>query len=133
MTESATSDFYAVIPAGGIGSRLWPLSRADEPKFLHDLAGTGHSLLVDTWNRLEPVAGGNIVVVCGVAHKKTVKRELPDLAKANLVLEPNPKDSTAAIALAAAIIALVLLVLTIWGLFAAKRMLKRLFAPQGAS
>ena len=105
MTTSATSDFYAIIPAGGIGSRLWPLSRADEPKFLHDLAGTGNSLLVDTWNRLEPLAGENIVVVCGVAHKKTVRRELPSLAKANLVLEPNPKDSTAAIALAAAIIA----------------------------
>ncbi|MBN9201013.1 MAG: mannose-1-phosphate guanylyltransferase, partial [Microbacterium chocolatum] len=33
-------DFYAVIPAGGIGSRLWPLSRADAPKFLHDLTGS---------------------------------------------------------------------------------------------
>lgn len=104
MTSPLASDFYAVIPAGGIGSRLWPLSRADEPKFLHDLAGTGQSLLVDTWSRLVPVAGDNIVVVCGVAHKKTVKRELPDLDKANLVLEPGPKDSTAAIALAAAII-----------------------------
>lgn len=105
MTNLATPDFFAVIPAGGVGSRLWPLSRADEPKFLHDLAGTGHSLLVDTWNRLEPIAGENIVVVCGVAHKKTVRRELPDLDKVNLVLEPSPKDSTAAIALAAAIIA----------------------------
>lgn len=104
MTASGTEDFYAVIPAGGIGSRLWPLSRADEPKFLHDLAGTGHSLLVDTWNRLEPIAGSNIVVVCGVAHKKTVRKELPDLDRHNLVLEPSPKDSTAAIALAAAIV-----------------------------
>jgi mannose-1-phosphate guanylyltransferase len=104
MTAPAAPDFYAVIPAGGIGSRLWPLSRAVEPKFLHDLAGTGHSLLVDTWNRLEPLAGNNIVVVCGVAHKKTVTRELPALAQTNLVLEPSPKDSTAAIALAAAII-----------------------------
>ena len=34
--------FYSVIPAGGIGSRLWPLSRADAPKFLHDLTGSGH-------------------------------------------------------------------------------------------
>jgi mannose-1-phosphate guanylyltransferase len=50
-------DFYAVIPAGGIGSRLWPLSRADAPKFLHDLTGSGHTLLRDTWDRLEPLAG----------------------------------------------------------------------------
>jgi len=104
MTAPAAPDFYAVIPAGGIGSRLWPLSRAEEPKFLHDLAGTGQSLLVDTWNRLEPFAGDNIVVVCGVAHKKTVTHELSALAKTNLVLEPSPKDSTAAIALATAII-----------------------------
>ena len=50
-------DFYAVIPAGGIGSRLWPLSRADAPKFLHDLTGSGHTLLRDTWDRLEPLVG----------------------------------------------------------------------------
>ena len=50
-------DFYAVIPAGGVGSRLWPLSRADAPKFLHDLTGSGHSLLRDTWDRLAPLAG----------------------------------------------------------------------------
>ena len=50
MTEPF-DDFYAVIPAGGIGSRLWPLSRADAPKFLHDLTGSGNSLLRDTWDR----------------------------------------------------------------------------------
>ena len=38
---ASLDDFYAVIPAGGIGSRLWPLSRADAPKFLHDLTGSG--------------------------------------------------------------------------------------------
>ena len=64
------SDFYAVIPAGGIGSRLWPLSRADAPKFLHDLTGSGHSLLRDTWDRLEPLAGSErIAVVTGRAHR----------------------------------------------------------------
>ena len=41
------SDFYAIIPAGGIGSRLWPLSRADAPKFLHDLTGSGHQPILD--------------------------------------------------------------------------------------
>ena len=35
----AVERFHAVIPAGGIGSRLWPLSRAGAPKFLHDLTG----------------------------------------------------------------------------------------------
>jgi mannose-1-phosphate guanylyltransferase len=67
-SEHGEANFYAIIPAGGIGSRLWPLSRADAPKFLHDLTGSGHSLLVETWNRLEPIAGENIMVVCGKAH-----------------------------------------------------------------
>lgn len=104
MSTALDTDFYAIIPAGGVGSRLWPLSRADEPKFLHDLAGTGNSLLVDTWNRLVPLAGSNIVVVCGAAHQNTVERELDELRPDDLVLEPSPKDSTAAIALATAII-----------------------------
>ena len=56
MAESIPG-FYAVIPAGGIGSRLWPLSRADAPKFLHDLTGSGQTLLRDTWDRLAPLAG----------------------------------------------------------------------------
>jgi mannose-1-phosphate guanylyltransferase len=41
--------FHNIIPAGGIGSRLWPLSRASAPKFLHDLTGSGQTLLQDTW------------------------------------------------------------------------------------
>ena len=99
------ANFYAIIPAGGAGSRLWPLSRADSPKFLHDLTGSGHSLLSETWNRLAPIAGTNIVVVCGNSHATAVARELPGLIPDNVVLEPSPKDSTAAIALGAAILA----------------------------
>ena len=98
-------DFYAIIPAGGIGSRLWPLSRADAPKFLHDLTGSGQSLLADTWDRLTPLANSaNIVVVTGEAHSTGVRHELPALVDDNIFLEPSPKDSTAAIGLAAAIL-----------------------------
>jgi len=105
MTSShREANFYAVIPAGGVGSRLWPLSRADAPKFLHDLTGSGRSLLVETWDRLEPIAGDNIVVVCGKSHAKAIEHELPMLTSDNTVLEPSPKDSTAAIVLAAAIL-----------------------------
>ncbi len=97
--------FYSVIPAGGIGSRLWPLSRASAPKFLHDLTGSGQTLLQDTVDRLEPISGKNrILIVTGAAHKSAVQEQCPDLTSENLVLEPSPKDSTAAIALAAAIL-----------------------------
>lgn len=100
------ADFYAVIPAGGIGSRLWPLSRADAPKFLHDLTGSGNTLLRDTWDRLLPLAGEDrIAVVTGRAHRAAVERELPSLPDKNVFLESEPRDSTAAIGLAAAILA----------------------------
>ncbi len=97
--------FYAVIPAGGVGSRLWPLSRADAPKFLHDLTGSGQTLLKDTWDRLAPLSGEQrIMVVTGRAHRAAVEAQLPELADANIVLESEPRDSTAAIGLAAAIL-----------------------------
>ena len=97
--------FYSVIPAGGIGSRLWPLSRADAPKFLHDLAGTGQTLLRDTWDRLVPLSGAQrIMVVTGRAHRAAVEEQLPELADPNVVLESEPRDSSAAIGLAAAIL-----------------------------
>jgi mannose-1-phosphate guanylyltransferase len=97
--------FYAVIPAGGIGSRLWPLSRAEAPKFLHDLTGSGRSLLRDTWDRLVPLTGPDrIMVVTGRAHRAAVEEQLPDLSDMNIVLESEPRDSSAAIGLAAAIL-----------------------------
>ena len=42
--DAVLDRFYAVIPAGGVGTRLWPLSRAAAPKFLHDLTGSGQHL-----------------------------------------------------------------------------------------
>ena len=101
----AVDRFYSVIPAGGIGSRLWPLSRADAPKFLHDLSGSGSTLLRETWDRLAPIAGEDrVMVVTGRAHRAAVEAQLPALKDANIVLESEPKDSSAAIGLAAAIL-----------------------------
>lgn len=103
--EGGLPDFHAIIPAGGVGSRLWPLSRAEAPKFLHDLTGTGRTLLRETWERLLPLAGGDgIMVVTGRAHRAAVQQQLPELGAANLVLEAEPKESSAAIGLAAAIL-----------------------------
>jgi len=101
---SAIGGFWAVIPAGGSGTRLWPLSRACSPKFLHDLTGRGRSLLQTTWDRLEPLCGDHIMVVTGVLHEQDVRAQLPRLAVTNLVAEPSPRDSMAAIGLAAAIL-----------------------------
>src|SRR5690606_32303192 len=75
------------------------------PKFLHDLTGTGMTLLRGTWERLAPLAGDQrIMVVTGRAHRAAVEAQLPELADANIVLESEPKDSSAAIGLAAALL-----------------------------
>ncbi len=98
-------DFYAVIPAGGVGSRLWPLSRAETPKFLHDLTGSGVSLLRSTWDRLLPLTGSErIAVVTGKAHEIKVEEELPDIPDRNVFIESSQRESAAAIGLAAAIL-----------------------------
>jgi mannose-1-phosphate guanylyltransferase len=97
------ADLYAVIPAGGAGTRLWPLSRRARPKFLHDLTGSGRSLLQATADRLADLAGHTLVVTGG-GHAAAVARQLPDLPERDLLVEPAPRDSAAAIGLAAAVV-----------------------------
>jgi mannose-1-phosphate guanylyltransferase len=98
------SRFYAVIPAGGVGTRLWPLSRAAAPKFLHDLTGSGSTLIRATFERLEALSDRRVMVVTGESHRDAVCAQLPEISPENLVLESEPKDSAAAIGLAAAIL-----------------------------
>lgn len=98
------SRFHAVIPAGGAGTRLWPLSRAGSPKFLHDLSGSGHTLIQDTVARLRPLVGERILIVTGVWHAEAIRAQLPDVPAAAVLVEPTPRDSMAAIGLAAAVL-----------------------------
>jgi len=98
--------FHAVIPAGGSGTRLWPLSRAAHPKFLHALTGTELTLIQATVDRLVTLAPPErIHVVTGGAHAASVARQLPAVPEENIVVEPGPRDSAPAIGLAAALIA----------------------------
>ena len=105
MSPTSIPGFAAVIPAGGAGTRLWPLSRAGAPKFLHDLTGTGRTLLQGTWDRLAPLAGEGVMVVTGARHVEAVRHQLPDLPDRDVLAEPSPRDSMAAIGLAAAVLA----------------------------
>jgi mannose-1-phosphate guanylyltransferase len=97
---------YSTILAGGSGTRLWPLSRAGEPKFLHALTGTDRSLLQATVDRIGPLsAAEQIYVVTGTAHAAAISRQLPAVPAANVLIEPSPKDSCAAVSLACAVLA----------------------------
>ena len=101
---AAIEGFWGVVPAGGAGTRLWPLSRAGRPKFLLDLTSSGRSLLQATVDRLAPLAGDRVVVVTGRAHADAVREQLPELAASRVLAEPAPRDSMAAIGLAAAVV-----------------------------
>ncbi len=102
--NGSIDNFWAVIPAGGAGTRLWPLSRSGAPKFLHDLTGSGMSLLQETWARLAPLAEERFVVVTGRPHRAAVVEQLPSLGADAVLAEPSPRDSMAAIGLAAALL-----------------------------
>ncbi|PRY60125.1 mannose-1-phosphate guanylyltransferase [Knoellia remsis] len=107
MSETGAGEipgFWAVVPAGGAGTRLWPLSRRGNPKFLHDLTGAGASLLQQTVERVAPLAGDRVVVVTGAGHAAAVREQLPRLGDAQVLAEPSPRDSMAAIGLAAAVV-----------------------------
>ncbi|WP_024285263.1 mannose-1-phosphate guanylyltransferase [Cellulomonas sp. KRMCY2] len=105
-TDRTIPGFRAVVPAGGAGTRLWPLSRAGAPKFLHDLTGSGRTLLQETLDRLLPLTGPDgVVVVTGERHEDAVRAQLPELGAGAVLTEPSPRDSMAAIGLAAAVLA----------------------------
>ncbi|MDN5900223.1 MAG: mannose-1-phosphate guanylyltransferase [Brachybacterium sp.] len=96
--------FVPVIPAGGAGTRLWPLSRRSRPKFLLDLTGEGRSLLQSTVERLAPLADRPPIVVTGAAHEAAVREQVGGSGAVQVVAEPSPRNSMPAIALAAALV-----------------------------
>src|ERR1700712_581965 len=96
---------YVVILAGGSGKRLWPLSRQDMPKQLLKVLG-GKSLLRIAFERLAGVVPAEQVLVCtGGDYADVVAAELPELARENILGEPEGRDSLNAVAWPAALLA----------------------------
>jgi mannose-1-phosphate guanylyltransferase len=97
--------FYAIVPAGGSGTRLWPLSRQSSPKFLHPLPGP-RSMIQETIERLRPACDvSSIFVMTGASHAALVARQLPDLPEEQIVIEPFARGSGPAIGLGVALAA----------------------------
>ena len=95
---------YPVIMCGGAGTRLWPASRPSRPKQFIPLSGN-RSLFQETALRVAPLAdaGGRLIVVGGVAHREAILTQLAELGiAAQILLEPEARDSAAAMAVAAA-------------------------------
>ena len=96
---------YPVIMCGGSGTRLWPASRPSLPKQFIALAGN-RSLFQETVARVAGLCqnGGELVVVGGLSHKRAILDQLDEIGVcAVILLEPEGRDSSAAMAAAAAI------------------------------
>jgi mannose-1-phosphate guanylyltransferase len=93
------STLIPVILAGGKGERFWPLSRKLRPKQFLSLDGSGKSLLQTTSDRLLSLAGGweNLWVITSALIADGVREQLPDLPEANLLIEPEGKDTAPAV------------------------------------
>lgn len=84
---------YGLILAGGKGSRLYPLSRAKEPKqFLKII--NGKSFLVNTLNRVMPLIDKqNLYIVTNKDYEERVFEEIKDINKENVFVEPFNKET----------------------------------------
>ncbi len=92
---------FAVIMAGGSGTRFWPLSRRTRPKQLLPIAGT-RSMLQETAARLAPlIPPQRMVVVAGAKHAAAVRQQLPRVPAANVLVEPFGRNTAPCIAVAA--------------------------------
>ncbi|MBN1135459.1 MAG: mannose-1-phosphate guanylyltransferase [Anaerolineae bacterium] len=95
---------YAVIMAGGIGSRLWPRSRNHIPKQFLDLLGP-QTMLQETVQRIEPLVPlSRLFVVVSQDHAQRVVEQVPDLPAENLLVEPCRRDTAPCIGLAATVL-----------------------------
>jgi mannose-1-phosphate guanylyltransferase len=95
---------YVLIMAGGSGKRLWPLSRQDMPKQLLRVLG-GKSLLRIAFERLEGLVPADRVLICtGADYAHVVAAELPEVDPANILGEPEGRDSLNAVAWPAAVL-----------------------------
>ena len=98
------SDRYVIIMAGGRGERFWPVSREATPKQLITLIG-GRSFLQQAVDRVLPLVPiENILIITNAVQAPTVRKQLPNLPKENVVAEPVGRDTCAAVALGAAVV-----------------------------
>ncbi|MBX3164471.1 MAG: mannose-1-phosphate guanylyltransferase [Bacteroidetes bacterium] len=92
---------YAIIMAGGVGTRFWPMSTTQHPKQFLDILDTGETLLQHTYKRMLRVCPHeNILVVTSAEYETIVSAQIPELPKENILLETARKNTAPCIAYA---------------------------------
>jgi mannose-1-phosphate guanylyltransferase len=94
---------WAVIMAGGSGTRFWPLSRRNRPKQFLDIVGDD-SMLQQTWKRSVEVVGdpARVLLVTSAQYAELTREQLPELPAGNLLAEPEARNTAPCLAWAAA-------------------------------
>ena len=98
----SNKDVFIFILAGGKGTRFWPLSRKNRPKQFLKIFNN-QSMLQLTYKRCAALAGSkNIFIVTSKNQDKDIKKQIPSIKNSNILIEPQARGTTAAIALSAA-------------------------------
>lgn len=93
-TDTMNKDYYAVLMAGGVGSRFWPVSTTQFPKQFHDMLGTGETLIQKTFSRLAKlIPQENILILTNEAYTDIVLEQLPQVKKEQLLAEPAMRNT----------------------------------------
>jgi mannose-1-phosphate guanylyltransferase len=94
VIDTMNTNYYAVIMAGGIGSRFWPVSTTEFPKQFHDMLGSGHTLIQKTFHRLaQLIPVENILVLTHERYHDLVLTQLPMVVADNVILEPEMRNT----------------------------------------
>lgn len=87
-------NYYAIIMAGGVGSRFWPVSTPEFPKQFHDMLGTGETLIQKTFSRLSQlIPKENILILSNEKYCDILKEQLPMITDEQIVLEPDMRNT----------------------------------------
>ena len=87
-------NYYAILMAGGVGSRFWPVSTKDFPKQFHDMLGTGDTLIQKTFHRLaDLIPKENIFILTNERYNDLVLEQLPEVEQRQVVLEPAMRNT----------------------------------------
>lgn len=86
-------NYFAILMAGGVGSRFWPVSTPEFPKQFHDMLGTGSTLLQATFSRLSKlIPAENILILTHVRYNDQILEQL-DVAPEQIILEPAMRNT----------------------------------------
>lgn len=95
-------NYYAILMAGGVGSRFWPVSTQEFPKQFHDMLGTGDTLIQKTFHRLAKlIPQENIFILTNERYNDLVLEQLPMVTSRQVVLEPAMRNTAPCILYAA--------------------------------